>query len=241
MIGLLRDFFTRNWGLKLLAFILAFLLWLVLIPEEKTYSEKTLTVSLETRNIPQDMELVEKPAATVDVTIKAKNRLLNEISASSVFARLDLDKASVYQDIYPLSGASIVLPPGAEVVSISPNMIRLKLEKTKQMDLEVAPMIVGKIGEGYKIAKIEVTPARVPVKGAESKIKARDKVLTSPVDISLFTRSQTVIADIILPRPDLRLATSLTKVRIDIILEENGKPAGGRDPAKNRVLSPVAP
>ena len=232
MIRLLRDFFTRNWGLKLLAFILAFLLWLILIPEEKTYSEKTLTVSLETRNIPPDMELVEKPAATVDIMIRAKNRVLNEISPSSIYARLDLEKASVYQDIYPLNGAMIVLPPGTEVVNISPNMIRLKLEKTKQMDLEIAPMIVGKINEGFKITSIEVTPAVVPVKGPESKIHSRDKVLTSPVDISLLTRSQTIEADIILPRPDLRLATSLTKVRIEITLEENKKSGTGKDPGK---------
>jgi YbbR domain-containing protein len=229
MTRFLRKIITRNWGLKLLAFLLAFALWLILIPEEKTYSEKTLTVSVETRNTPPDMELVEKPAATVDITIRAKIRVLNEISPSSVYARLDLEKASVYQDIYPLNGSMIVLPPGAEVVNISPNMIRLKLEKTKQMDLEVAPMIVGKIAEGLKIAKIEVTPAKVPVKGPESKIRARDKVLTSPVDISLLTKSQTIEADIILPRPDLRLATSLTKVRIEITLEDSKKSGNGRD------------
>jgi YbbR domain-containing protein len=233
MTRFLRNIITRNWGLKLLAFLLAFALWLILIPEEKTYSEKTLTVSLETRNTPPDMELVEKPAATVDITIRAKIRILNEISPSSVYARLDLEKASVYQDIYPLNGTMIVLPPGVEVVNISPNMIRLKLEKTKQMDLEVAPMIVGKIAEGLKIAKIEVTPAKVPVKGPESKIRARDKVLTSPVDISLLTKSQTIEADIILPRPDLRLATSLTKVRIEITLEDSKKSGNGRDAEMN--------
>ena len=174
------------------------------------------------------MELVERPTSTVDITIHAKNRVLNELAPSSVYARLDLGKASVYQDIYPLNGTMIVLPPGVEVVNISPNMIRLKLEKTRQMDLEVAPMIVGKVSDGFKIARIEVTPAHVPVRGPESKIRARDKVLTSPVDISMLTSSQSIEADIILPRPDLRLATSLTKVRIDITLEENKKSGAGR-------------
>ena len=91
MMRFIRDVFTRNRGLKLFSFLLAFVLWLILIPEEKTYSERTLTVPLETRNIPADMELVERPAATVDVTIRASNRLLNEISPASVSARLDLE------------------------------------------------------------------------------------------------------------------------------------------------------
>lgn len=225
-----RNLFTRNRGLKLFSFFLAFILWLVLIPEEKTYSERTLTVPLETRNIPSDMELVERPAGTVDVTVRASNRLLNEISAASVTARLDLERASAYQEMYPLNASAIAVPQGAEVVGISPNMVRLKLEKTRQMDLEVAPMVVGKVGEGFRIAKIEITPARVPVKGPESKIRTRDRLTTSPIDVSGLARSATLEADIILPRPDLRLATPLTRVRVDVTLEEDKRNPNGKDP-----------
>ena len=180
-----RDLFTRNRGLKLLSFLLALLIWLILIPEEKTYSDKTITVPLETRNVPPDMELVEKPAATIEVTVRARNRLLNELLPPILSARLDLERASIYQDIYPLNASMIMVPPGAEVVGISPNMVRLKLEKTKQMDLEIAPMIVGKVPEGLRIVKIEVTPARVPVKGRRARSGPRTRFRrvrwTSPV------------------------------------------------------------
>jgi len=227
-----RDLFTRNRGLKLLSLLLALLIWLILIPEEKTYSDKTLTVPLETRNVPPDMELVEKPAATVEVTVRARNRILNELSSSGVSARLDLERASVYQDIYPLNRSMITLPPGAEVVDISPNMVQLKLEKTKQFDLDIVPMIVGKVNEGLRVVRIEVTPPRVPVRGPESRIRIKDKVSTSPVDVSNFTQSTTVEADIILPKAELRLATTLTKVRIEIILEPSAKTPDGANPKK---------
>ena len=229
MMNFVRDLFTRNRGLKLFSLLLAFVLWLILIPEEKTYSERTLTVPLETARIPSDMELVERPAATVDVTVRASNRLLNEISPTSVSARLDLERASIYQEMYPLNASTIVVPQGAEVVGISPNMVRLKLEKTRQMDLEVTPMVVGKVREGFRIGKIEVTPARVPVKGPESKIRTRDRLTTSPIDVSGLARSATLEADIILPRPDLRLATPLTRVRVDITLEEDKRTPDGKD------------
>lgn len=229
MMRFFRDFFTRNRGLKLFSLLLAFALWLILIPEEKTYSERTLTVPLETRNIPPDMELVERPAATVDVAVRASNRLLNEISAASITARLDLERASIYQEMYPLNASAVVVPQGAEIVAISPTLVHLKLEKTRQMDLEVAPMIVGKVGAGFHIAKIEVTPARVPVKGPESKIRTRDRLSTSPIDVTGLDRSATLEADIILPRPDLRLATPLTRVRVDITLEEDRRAPNGKD------------
>jgi YbbR domain-containing protein len=183
-----RNLVTRNRGLKLFSFLLAFVVWLILIPEEKTYSERTLTVPLETANIPADMELVERPAGTIDVTVRASNRLLNEISPASVTARLDLERASIYQEMYPLNPSTIAVPQGAEVVALSPNMVRLKLERTRQMDLEVAPMVVGKVGDGFRIAKIEITPARVPVKGPESKIRTRDRLTTSPIDVTGLAR-----------------------------------------------------
>jgi YbbR domain-containing protein len=224
-----RNLVTRNRGLKLFSFLLAFVLWLILIPEEKTYSERTLTVPLETANIPADMELVERPAGTIDVTVRASNRLLNEISPASVTARLDLERASIYQEMYPLNPSTIAVPQGAEVVALSPNMVRLKLERTRQMDLEVAPMVVGKVGDGFRIAKIEITPARVPVKGPESKIRTRDRLTTSPIDVTGLARSASLEADIILPRPDLRLATPLTRVRIDITVEEDKRTSAGKD------------
>ncbi|MBN2245444.1 MAG: hypothetical protein JW755_06335, partial [Candidatus Aminicenantes bacterium] len=86
----LKNLVFRNFGLKLFSFLLALVLWLALIPEEKIFSEKTVTVPLEIYNTPPQMELVEKPAPTVDVRVRAPNRLLNEINSATVRAILDL-------------------------------------------------------------------------------------------------------------------------------------------------------
>lgn len=220
-----RNIFFKNWELKLLSLLLAFLLWISLIPEEKTFSEKTLTIPLETLNIPPDMELVEKPESTVDVTIRAPNRLINEISSANVFAKLNLQKAPVFQQEYPLNETMISIPPGAKVVRISPNKVRLKLERTKEVLLDIVPNFRGEVLEGYKIAKIEISPARVLVKGPESKIREKDKVSTSPINISELASSAEFEADLILPRPDLRLASSRNRVKIRILLEEISPPA----------------
>lgn len=229
-----RTRLTRNWGLKLLSFVLALILWIILIPQEKTFSEKTFNVPLGIRNLPQNMELVEKPAANVEVTIRARNRLLNELAPSDIVARLDLERASIYQEVFPLNGSLVTLPPGAEFVGISPNVVRLKMEKTKVMELEVAPMIVGKAPEGFKLAGVEVFPSLIRVRGPESRIRSRDKLSTSPVDISRLTQTTTVEADIILPKPDLRLVTSLTKVRVEITIEPAGKSAEGNGRSNGR-------
>jgi YbbR domain-containing protein len=224
MIRLLRNFFLKNWTLKLISLLLAFFLWLLLIPEEKTSSEKTLTIPLETYNIPAEMELVQKPAQTIDVTVRAPNRLINQISAANVYAVLNLERASVFQEEYPLNSEMISVPPGAKIVRISPNKVNLKLERTSELLMDVIPNLIGKLQEGYRLEKIDVSPAQVQVKGPESKVRTKEKVRTSPIDISGLTQSIEIEADLILPRPELRLSSLPTRAKISLIIQKATPP-----------------
>ncbi len=224
MIRLIRNLIFRNWELKLLSLLLAFFLWLSMIPEEKTFSEKTLTVPLEAHNIPPDMELVEKPEATVDVTIRAPNRLINQITGANVLAKLNLENASMIQQEYPLNANMISVPQGASVVRISPNKVRLKLERTKEVILDVVPNIIGEVKEGFRIGRIELSPPRVLVKGPESKVRENDKVSTTPINVTGLSSSTEFDADLILPRPELRLASSRNRLRARIQVEEINPP-----------------
>jgi len=233
MIKMLRRLLVRNWELKLLSLFLALILWVSLVPEEKTFSEKTLTIPLEAHNLPDDMELVEKPDATVDVTIRAPNRMLNQVTPANVFVKLNLSAASVVQQEYPLNETMVSLPPGAEVVRISPTKVRLKLERTQEVMLDIVPTIIGQAKEGYGVSKIEIKPPRVLVKGPESKVRRNEKVTTSPIDISALTSSTEFEADIILPKPELRLASPLTRVSVKIFLEEI-RPPGKAEPQRKQ-------
>jgi YbbR domain-containing protein len=219
MNRIIRNIFLRNWGLKLFSLLLALVLWLTLIPEEKIFSEKTLTVPLELHNIPAQMELVERPPSTVDVKIRAPQRILNQFTSVAVHAALNLERASVEQTEYPLNKGMISLPSGGEVIDIYPSQVNLRLERTKEVMLQVEPSITGELQQGLKLEKIEVIPDEVLIKGPESKVKETYKVRTSPIDLSSLTQSKELEADLILPSPDLRLA-SQTKVKVRVILSE---------------------
>ena len=220
MIRFIINLLTRNWPLKLLALVLAFVLWLTLIPEEKIFSEKTLTVPLETRNIPSEVELVEKPTSLIEVTLRAPNRLLGEISSTDVQAILNLQRATINQEDYPLNLSMIRVPSDAKVIRIFPNKVHLKLEKSKAMMMEVFPVIIGKAKEGFTIDKIELIPSKVIVRGPESKFSPKDRVQTSPVDITDISQTAQFEADLILPKPDLRLGTAQTRVRVRVFLSK---------------------
>ncbi len=230
----LRNLIFKNWGLKLFSLILALILWTNLIPPEKIFSEKTLTISLETHNLPQDMELVKKPTATIDVTIRAPDRYMDQITSTNVVAELNLANASLFQEDYTLNESMISMPAGvrATVIKITPNTVNLKLEKSIEIMLDVKPDIIGDLIEGLKVERIEVDPAQILIKGAESKVREDYKVRTTPIDISTLMQTTELEADLILPSPDLRFATSLTKVKVTIFIAEEEP---GRTPGQKKL------
>ena len=210
---------TRDWKLKLVSLGLALGLWLLLVPSEKMSSEKSLTIPLETRNVPAGLEIVERPARTVDVTLRAPKRLLGEIGPSSLVASLDLERATVLQQEYALNASMIAVPQGAEVVKISPSRVTIKLERTAEASLEVHATVRGKPAAGFRVARIEIEPTKVAVQGPESRIKASDAAVTAPVDVAGLSDSTIFDADIILPRPELRFVLPQTRARVSVTIE----------------------
>lgn len=214
----LRNMVGRNWALKLTALLLAFVLWMTLIPEEKVNSDKTFAVAVEMRNLPAEFEVVEKPQATVEVTLRANNRVLNQLSAANVHCILSLEKATVIQEDYPLNPDMISAPAEARVVRVLPNKVRVKVERGREISMDIEPAIIGKPKPGFKMVRYEILPSKALVRGPESKIKPKDKIRTSPIDITGIAQTADFEADMILPKPELRLTTAQTKVRVRVVI-----------------------
>jgi YbbR domain-containing protein len=214
-----KNWLVRDWKLKLVSLALALGLWFLMVPAEKMYSEKSLTIPLETRNVPAGLEIVERPGATIDVTLRAPNRLLDEIGPSGLVARIDLDRATVLQQEYPLNKTMIAVPPGAEVVKISPGKVTIKLERTSEATFDVRPTVRGRPAPGFRVARTEIEPSRVVVRGPESRVRAKETATTAPVDISGLAVTTIFEADIILSRPEFRLVSPQTRARVTVIVE----------------------
>jgi hypothetical protein len=56
------------------------------------------------------------------------------------------------------------------------------------------------------------------VRGPQSKIKPKDVVRTSPIDISDLEKDSEFEADLILPKPDLRFAAAQGRARLKVFL-----------------------
>ena len=220
MMKKIRDLFLRNGLLKLLAFLTAVFLWITLMPEEKIVSEKTFQVRLEPQGLSAEFEMTERPPLMIDVTVRAPNRMLGQMTSADVQAVLNLSRANVNQEDYPLNPDIVTVPAGAKVVRVFPNKVHLKIERSAEVLMEIQPVLVGQPKTGLKVDQVDLLPSKVFVRGPESMIKPQDRIRTSPMDITGLDQPKTFEVDLILPRPELRFATAQTRASVRITLIE---------------------
>ena len=95
-----KELILKNFGLKIIAVILAIVIWIVIVNVDNPSERKTISgIEVELLNA----ESVEESGyiyqvedgATVSVVVKAPKEIVDELSASDFYAYADLSEASV--------------------------------------------------------------------------------------------------------------------------------------------------
>src|SRR5688572_12020259 len=102
----------RYLGLKILAVLLAAVLWFTVAGEHVV--ERTLRVPLELRNVPPQFEIVGDPPMTVDVRVRGSSALLSRMDPGDVVAILDLQGARAGSRLFHLRTDAVRGPFGVE-------------------------------------------------------------------------------------------------------------------------------
>jgi hypothetical protein len=126
----LSHFFKRDPGLKLLALLLAFLVW-------STYRAEPLVeiaymAPLEFHNIPANLEIAGDLPTQIRVRVRGRSAVLRQITPADLAVAVDLKDGVAGERLVSLTGSAINTPPGAVVVRISPSEIRLQLAPRQQ-------------------------------------------------------------------------------------------------------------
>lgn len=172
----------RHLGLKILAIMLATLLWLTVAGEQIV--ERALRVPLELREKPEHLEIVGDPPAAVDVLVRGSSELLSRLEVGEVVVVLDLSGARPGSRLFPLRTDQVKVPYGVEVAQVMPGTLALELEKSARRTVPVVPAVEGDPAPGYIVGARRADPATVDVIGPESRVKQLAEATTEPVTIN---------------------------------------------------------
>jgi YbbR domain-containing protein len=171
----------RHLGLKVLAIMLATVLWLTVAGEHVV--ERSLRVPLAVRNLPTGFEIVGDLPSSVDVRVRGSSAQLSRLDPGDIVAMLDLTGGRTGPRLFHLRADEVRVPYGIEVAQVMPPSLSLALEKTVTRIVPIVPATEGEPASGFIVGRMTSEPSTVLVQGPESRVHQISEATTEPVVI----------------------------------------------------------
>jgi YbbR domain-containing protein len=168
-----------NFGLKVLAIIIAVGLWVA----GHRDVERAVEVPVEFRNIPSDLMVMDNRVDYVVLRLNGPRTLVSTLDAEDLKLGLDLNGARPGSVSYPLGSSSFNIPRGVTVARITPPVVHLRLEPVIERMLPVTVRFVNKPPLGQKLVEAVVQPERVSVLGPADEVGRLVSVETVAIDL----------------------------------------------------------
>lgn len=209
---------THNWHIKLISVILAFILWLYV--ENLKEREYSLSVPIETRNIPADYIVSNEVPISVNVVLKGKESRLSLIDENVIIAYVDLkhDKEGGKRSIVRIDKNSV--PPRISIKEINPRVVDISVEKMQGKLVRIIPVIIEEPPDGYVFQDVIVSPEHAQIQGPESKMNGIDSIYTEDIGIGNLTETTVKEVGINLPFTKISLVNDEV-VSVKIVIIEN--------------------
>jgi len=191
----IRAFFTENLGLKLLSLILAFFLWLFV--KGSMREEVAVMVPVELEKVPSALCVRGIDPPSVTVRLRGVLNQLNRLRLEEMSARLDLSGAQSGTNTFLLRPDDFSLPPGIEVLRISPSEVKVRL----------SPLTT---------KRVRVRAPFVLLKGPLEELKGLEEVETEEVDVGGIKEDLEVEVPLRLGGLPVRCEPKKVKVKVEL-------------------------
>jgi YbbR domain-containing protein len=171
----------KNLAYKVLAVLLAIIVWYVVVGEER--AEVGLTVPLELINIPRDLIVVNNVTQGIEIRVNGPRSLVRSLSMENLSKSLDLSNTRTGNVSFSISSEGIPLPRGVKITRINPTQVTLVLQKLATKKIKVKPRITGKPASGFEIDSIQVNTEQVEIAGPEEVVTNLEHLYTKPIEI----------------------------------------------------------
>lgn len=167
----LSDFFTRNLGYKLVALLLALLLWFDVTSEETTVIEYPVPLRIAVEG--RDMIITNEVPSEVEVSFSGTGRELLRLDKESLAIHMAVQGGENVTTIVSLDPQNVQRPADLDVtpIAVTPSRVRIVTDRfiEKTVPLQTSGMPVA--DEGYQVLNVRVEPRRVQVRGVTSEVR----------------------------------------------------------------------
>ncbi|HYV20345.1 MAG TPA: CdaR family protein [Verrucomicrobiae bacterium] len=169
----------RNIRLKSFSFLIALVWWAVVHGEDARI--KDFVVPIDYINLAQSLEQSGRIVDTVTVRLRAPEAVLRNVTEDRLAVALDLGRAPLGEQHIPITGKMMRVPPGTEVVRVSPAVIPVRVERRARREVPIVAEFSGAPPKGFARLGYAVTPPVATIEGPASEVAAVSRALTGTI------------------------------------------------------------
>lgn len=232
----MKNKITRNWGLKLVSFLFAAMIWVIVTNINDPVTPFPVSdVSVTLRNTElitgsgQVYEVLDNTDVIDLVTVYAPRSVIDSLSPSNVVAIADMNDLTSL-DTIPIKLYTNKHNDRLESITGSIDSVKLKIEDKQTRSFPIRANVTGEVGEGYMLGDVGTEQNLIRVSGPKSVVSQIVRA-QAEVNVSGFTSNINTDTDIRLydeEGTEIRagsLEKNIAKVRVNVdILEKKTVP-----------------
>lgn len=192
----MKKIIFNNIGLKILALLIAVIVWWVVMNIDDPLVKKTINgVSVELRN---DDDLIDKgyiyeveSGNVIAITVWAPESVAKELKSSDFIAYADLSQLSPLADTANITVECVKSDVKNDIKEITSKIqvVKLSIDNKQTAEVPVTTAIVGNPAENYVIGDISISQNKIDITGAASVI---EKIVRAEIKYDVSNMMQSV-------------------------------------------------
>ena len=198
----MKERLMHNIGLKMLAFLTASMLWLIVVNIDDPITTQTyhnIPVSVTNEEVlaqeNQTYQIVDN-TQTVSITVSGHRSVLNKIGSEDIAAIADMRELTLKTQIPIRVFISRFEGDYEEAVS-NPRNLQVRLVEEQTRNFPIVPTTTGTVRDGYALGDIRAVPENVSIRGPVSVISRISKV-EAEVSVSGLSQDAMLLSQLVL-------------------------------------------
>lgn len=165
-----HDFFTQNLGFKVIALMLALLLWYDVTTDQTTVVEYPVPVTITVEG--SDVIVTNDVPREVDVSFSGSGKDLFRLSKDVLAIQKSVEGGESDTTTVVLELQDVQRPGDLNVtpIGIAPSTITVVTDRFVEKTVSLDPVGLPAAQEGYQVVNVEVEPRTVQVRGVTSEV-----------------------------------------------------------------------
>lgn len=189
----IKKWLTNNLHLKLLALLMALVVWTIVVGQARAYSEKNLEIGVTYHGAMSHIDVRDVQPGKVLVRVYGVSEVVENLDPAAITLNIDLKDVKRAGESAFFSEDYLKVPAGLEVKQIQPRIVRVISDEFSTREVPVRIIYKGKMPKGVRLLDRRLSHDQVTLFGYLSQIIKIDRVEGEwAIDLGTIDRNKTV-------------------------------------------------